>query len=273
MQVKRAGYYLWLKGTLSNREIANEQLLVKIKEEFDASDETYGSPRITKELRAAGIQCNEKRIARLMRVCGLVALAPRKFVVTTDSDHKLPVAENLLNREFDVKTINTNWNCDITYIWTREGWLYLAVVIDLFSRRVVGWAMSDIVDRFLVINALEMAIRQRRPDVGLLCHSDQGSQYASGDYQDSLKAAGITCSMSRRGDCWDNAPVESFFATLKKEMVHRTKFETREQASTAVFGWIEVWYNRKRRHSSLGYLSPEMFERQNQPKQPTSMAA
>lgn len=264
MQVERAGYYNWRKSRVSHRDMENEQLLVHIKKEFLDSHGTYGSPRITAQLKHAGLTCNRKRVARLMRLSDLAAARRRKFVVTTDSNHSYPVAENVLNREFNVATMNKAWCGDITYIWTDEGWLYLAVVMDLFSRRIVGWAMSKTIDRFLAISAMEMAILRRRPDLGLICHHDRGCQYASFDYRTCLEKAQIICSMSRRGNCWDNAPIESFFATLKKELVNNVKFATRSQASAQVFKWIEVWYNRKRLHSSLGYLSPEEFETQEQ---------
>ncbi len=196
-----------------------------------------------------------------MRENGLSARLPRRFTVTTHSGHGLPVAPNLLNRQFRAERENAKWTGDITYIWTGEGWLYLAVVLDLFSRRVVGWAMRETLERELVVSALQGAVWQRRPPPDLLCHSDRGSQYASADYQSALRGAGATCSMSRKADCWDNAPIESFFATLKRELVHRARFATREAARAAIFEWIEAWYNRKRRHSALGYLSPEEFER------------
>ncbi len=273
MKVQRAAFYKWCKGLKSARHIANDDLLEKIKLVFAESDKTYGSPRIFKELREQGIICSEKRIARLMRLNGIAAVLPKRFVVTTDSNHSLPIAENLLDRQFGPETADTRWSGDITYIWTGQGWLYLAVILDLFSRRVVGWAMGATLERTLVLNALNMAIARRRPGQGLLCHSDRGSQYASSDYQERLKQAGITCSMSRRANCWDNAPIESFFASLKKELVYRTRYATHAQARSAIFTWIEVWYNRKRRHSALGYLSPEAFERQQQPRIPCTMAA
>ena len=214
-----------------------------------------------------------------MRLAGIRAVAPKRFVATTDSSHNLPIAENLLDRTFEAETPNTRWTADITYIWTSQGWLHLAVILDLFSRRIVGWAMDRTIERSLVLSALDMAIAGRRPipnsnDVlhakdarhalDVLCHSDRGSQYASDDYQKRLQEAGIVCSMSRRGNCWDNAPTESFFASLKKEMVYRTRFETRDQARSEVFRWIEIWYNRQRRHSTLGYMSPEAYERHHQ---------
>jgi len=272
MQVCRGGFYAWRKRDKSARQLQNERLTEQIKTAHKESKETYGSPRIFAELKEAGVVCSEKRIARLMRLHQICAVRPKRFVVTTDSNHDMPIAENLLARTFDAETPDTRWTGDITYIWTREGWLYLAVILDLFSRRIVGWAMGQTIERSLVLSALDMALLGRNAGQGMLCHSDRGSQYASDDYQKRLKDAGIVCSMSRRGNCWDNAPTESFFASLKKEMVYRTRFETREQARSAIFHWIEVWYNRKRRHSAIGYLSPEAFERQHQ-QQPTNAIA
>ena len=273
MGVCRGGYYAWLKRQPSAREQANQALTQQIQQVFLASDQTYGSPRIYQELTAQGVVCSEKRIARLMRLCGLKALLPRRFVVTTDSAHDLPIAHNLLDRAFGSERPNAVWTADISYVWTCEGWLYLAVILDLFSRRIVGWAMQATLERCLVLSALEMAIKNRGKTQGLLCHSDRGSQYASLDYQKALSGAGIVCSMSRRGNCFDNAPTESFFASLKRELVYRRHFTTRSEAKRAIFSWIEVWYNRKRRHSSLGYLSPEAFEQQYQQQQLRLMAA
>jgi putative transposase len=273
MQVGRSGFYAWKKRGKSVRQQQNETLAGQIKVAFQESDETYGSPRIWKELNEAGIAGSEKRIARLMRLHNLRAVKPKRFVVTTDSDHEMPVAKNLLARTFQAETPDTRWTADITYIWTTEGWLYLAIILDLFSRRIVGWAMDQKIERSLVLSALEMAIAGRNPSQDMLCHSDRGSQYASDDYQERLQKAGMVCSMSRRGNCWDNAPTESFFASLKKEKVYRTSFATRDQARRVIFTWIEVWYNRKRRHSTLGYLSPEVFERQYHQQQATAIAA
>jgi transposase InsO family protein len=273
MGVCRGGYYAWLKRPPSVREQANQLLTHKIQQVFAASDQTYGSPRIYQELNAQAVACSKKRVARLMRLGGLQAVAPRRFVVTTDSDHALPIADNLLDRKFGSETPDTRWTADISYVWTSEGWLYLAVILDLFSRRIVGWAMDPTLERCLVLSALDMALRTRQPKPGLLCHSDRGSQYASGEYQQALKEAGILCSMSRRGNCYDNAPTESFFSSLKRELVYRRHFATRSEAKRAIFAWIEVWYNRKRRHSSLGYLSPEAFEQQYQQQQQRLMAA
>jgi transposase InsO family protein len=267
MQVSVSGYYAWKKRLPSSQKQANQHLLEQIKTVYQDSDQTYGSPRIYHELKAAGVACSEKRIARLMHLAQVYAVTAKRFVVTTDSDHALPVAENLLDRHFSVDTPNARWAADITYIHTGEGWLYLAVILDLFSRRVVGWAMGETLERSLVLSALNMALVGRQPTTGLLCHSDRGSQYASGAYQDALQKAGAVCSMSRKGNCWDNAPTESFFATLKRELVHRRRFVTRQEAKTAIFRWIEVWYNRNRRHSTLGYVSPEAFERQYQQQQ------
>ncbi len=260
MQVSRTGYYAWKSRKPSQREIQNQILSEKIKTIFSESKETYGSPRIYQELKQSGVACSEKRIAQLMQAQKISAVERKRFVNTTDSAHDMPVAENLLDRAFETETPDTRWTADITYLWTGQGWLYLAVILDLFSRKIVGWSMSETIDRHLVVSALDAAISGRNPGEELLCHSDRGSQYASADYQKRLKESGIVCSMSRRGNCWDNAPTESFFAGLKKEMAHRTYFETKEQARSAVFFWIEAWYNRKRRHSALGYLSPEAFE-------------
>jgi transposase InsO family protein len=221
----------------------------------------YGSPRMHKELVARGHDCCVNTVARLMRDHGIVAKTARKFLVrTTDSNHDLPVADNLLDRQFNPSEANEVWLADITYIPTREGWLYLAAVEDLFSRRVVGWSMDDSMESRLVVDALEMAVQRRLPDEGLLAHSDRGSQYASEHYQLLLGKHGITCSMSRRADCWDNAPMESFFASLKKELVHDADFATRAEARAALFEYIEVFYNGQRRHSSLGYVSPAEYE-------------
>lgn len=269
MQVSRSGYYAWRDRPLGVRASENTTLLGHIREVFASSQETYGSPRIHRELCQAGISCGENRVARLMRTAGIRPEPTRRFVRTTDSDHGLPLFENRLNRQFSpeaAQSVNRRWVSDITYVWTGEGWLYLAVVLDLFSRRVVGWSLSATLHKEIVLDALGMAVSLRRPGEGLLHHSDRGSQYASGAFQDALCAAGMVCSMSRRGNCWDNAVAESFFATLKRELIHRQAFTTRESARGAVFEYIEVWYNRKRLHSSLGYLSPEAFERRHAEK-------
>lgn len=229
----------------------------------------YGSPRIHRELRSKGHWVGRKRVARLMIERGLKARHKRRFRTTTDSRHGLPIAPNVLQREFTASTPDTVWVTDITYIGTQEGWLYLAVVLDLFSRRVVGWSMSDRITRQLALDALTMGLSLRQPHRGLLHHSDRGSAYASDDYRKLLDDHEIVCSMSRKGDCWDNAVAESFFATLKTELVYQTFWATRDQARTAIFEYIEVFYNARRRHSTLGYLSPLAFEQEYEQKPAT----
>ena len=263
MQVTRSGYYAWKRPQPSERQEQNQTLLGQIRTFFARSKQTYGSPRILRDLREAGFTCGKHRVARLMRQSGLRAVVAARFCTTTDSRHALPVAANLLDRDFAAAAANRKWASDITYVKTGQGWLYLAVVLDLFSRRVVGWSMQASLDRSLVLAALGSALgdRDRRPEAGLIHHSDRGSQYASADFQAALEAAQITCSMSRRGDCYDNALVESFFGTLKQELVNRCRFATRDVARREVFEYIEIWYNRQRRHSSLGYVSPAAFER------------
>lgn len=227
------------------------------------SRRSYGSPRVTAELRAHGFNVGRHRIARLMQQQGICGVVGRKFRKTTDSNHKLSIAPNLLQRNFEVEFPDQAWVADISYVWTMEGWLYLAVIVDLFSRRVVGWSMDKTMTEQLVHNALDMALGHRVPCAsGLVFHSDRGSQYAAIEYRKALKKAGITCSMSRRADCWDNAVAESFFATLKKEFVYRTIFTTRAEAKTGIAEYIEAFYNRQRRHSKNGYLSPVDFEHQ-----------
>jgi transposase InsO family protein len=241
-------------------------LLVEIRAIHAQFKARYGSPRIHAELVARGHDCCVNTVAKLMREAGIAAKTARKFrCTTTDSDHDLPVAENLLDRQFDAAAPNESWVADITYIPTREGWLYLAAVEDLYSRRVVGWAMDEHMESRLVVDALAMAVQRRLPDEGLLAHSDRGSQYASEHYQRLLAKHGIQCSMSRRADCWDNAPMESFFASLKKELVHDADFATRLEARAAIFEYIEVFYNNQRRHSSLGYVSPAEYEQSSTP--------
>jgi putative transposase len=258
--VSRSGYYAWKERPESERDKADRALAEVVTRIHHDSRGTYGSPRVHAELRARGQRVSRKRVARLMNEQGLAARKRRRFVQTTDSRHNQPVASNLLERNFSPGQPNSTWATDITYVGTRQGWLYLAVVLDLFSRKVVGWSMSEHIDRHLVLNALDMALKGRQPPRGLLHHSDRGSQYASTDYQQALAARGIQCSMSRKGNCWDNAVVESFFSSLKLELVYTTDFATHEQARLALFEYIEVFYNRQRRHSSLGYVSPVDFE-------------
>jgi transposase InsO family protein len=262
--VSAAGYYAWRDRPAkhSARQQRQDALLVEIwaiHAEFKAR---YGSPRVHAELAARGQGCCVNTVAKLMRDHDIRAkTAKKKFrVCTTDSDHDLPVAENLLDRQFNPEAANEAWVADITYIPTRQGWLYLAAVEDLYSRRVVGWSMADHVQSRLVVDALELAVQRRLPGEGLLAHSDRGSQYASEHYQGLLARHGITCSMSRRADCWDNAPMESFYASLKKELVHDADFATRAEARAAIVEYIEVFYNSQRRHSSLGYVSPAEYE-------------
>ena len=258
--VSAAGYYAWRDRPASARQQRQGALLVAIRAIHAEFHARYGSPRVHAELAARGDDCCVNTVAKLMRDHGIRAKTARKFRRTTDSDHGLPVAENLLDRQFDPESPNEAWVADITYIPTREGWLYLAAVEDLYSRRVVGWSLAERRESRLVVDALELAVQRRLPGEGLLAHSDRGSQYASEHYQGLLARHGITCSMSRRADCWDNAPMESFFASLKKELVHGADFATRAQARAAVVEYIEVFYNTRRRHSSLGYVSPAEYE-------------
>jgi transposase InsO family protein len=260
--VSRAGFYAWQGRPPAPRAEADERLGLEITTIHAESRQRYGSPRIHAELLDRGHHTSRKRVARLMRHHRLAARRRRRYRVTTDSRHPFPVAPNVLARQFEQMAPDVAWVTDITYIPTGEGWLYLAVILDLCSRFVVGWAMSERITRGLTLDALDMALVRRRPLHGLLHHSDRGSQYASGDYQRVLAAAGLVGSMSRRGNCWDNAVAESFFATLKVELVHDTTWATRAAARTALFEYIEIFYNGQRRHSSLGYLSPRAFERQ-----------
>jgi putative transposase len=261
LRVSAGGYYDWRGRPASDRMRGSEALVVAIKEVHAEVKARYGSPRVHAELVARGLACCVNTVAKLMRRHGMAARSKRKFRCTTDSNHGRPVAENVVNREFRPAAADRTWTADITYIATGEGWLYLAAVEDLYSRRIVGWSMGERIDSRLVVDALEMALARRLPGVGLVAHSDRGSQYASEHYQRLLAGREITCSMSRRGDCWDNAPMESFFASLKKELTHGEVFATRAEARAELFEYIEVFYNRLRRHSSLGYLSPAEYER------------
>lgn len=262
--VSRAGYYAWRKRPPSAAEVRREELTEEVKQIHERVKGRYGSPRVHAELVARGHECCVNFVAKLMRAAGIAAKTKRKFKQTTDSNHALPVAENLLDRAFDPEEPNARWCADITYIPTREGWLYLAVVEDLFSRMIVGWSMDQTMTSRLVVDALSMALARRSTLKGsssLVAHSDRGSQYASDHYQRRLVDERIKCSMSRRGDCWDNAPMESFFASLKKELVHHEDYATRDQAKASIFEYIEAFYNRVRRHSSLGYVAPAEYER------------
>jgi putative transposase len=261
LEVSTGGYYQWRRRPPSARQERGEALAAEIKVIHRQVKARYGSPRIHAELVARGHPCCVNTVARLMSRAGIAAKTKRKFRCTTDSNHDHPVAENVVDRQFEPEAPNRVWTADITYIPTREGWLYLAAVEDLYSRQVVGWSMSERIDSRLVVDALEMAISRRLPGEGLVAHSDRGSQYASEHYRRLLSGHGITCSMSRRANCWDNAPMESFFASLKKELVHDEDYATREEARSSIFEYIEVFYNRVRRHSSLGYRSPVEYER------------
>jgi putative transposase len=261
LQVSRAGFYAWQARPPAPRAQADERLGLEIAAIHAESQRRYGSPRIHAELVHRGCRTSRKRVARLMRVHGLVARRRRRFCVTTQSRHPFPIAPNVLARQFERAGPDQAWVTDITYIPTGEGWLYLAVILDLCSRFAVGWAMSERITDDLTLDALGLALARRRPPRGLLHHSDRGSQYASADYQRALAQHGIVCSMSRRGDCWDNAVAESFFATLKVELVHDAAWATRAAARTELFEYLELFYNAQRRHSALGYLSPRAFER------------
>jgi putative transposase len=262
--VSRAGFYAARSRASSERARENERLRLEIRAVYRQSKRRYGSPRVHDALQAKQIRCGENRVARLMRLDGLRSKKRRRFRVTTNSDHALPTAPNLLEREFDVGTHEPDqvWVADMTYIPTREGWLYLAVVLDLATRIVVGWSLGDRLDRSLALNALRMALGWRRPRPGAIQHSDRGSQYASREYRALLASCGMRQSMSRKGDCWDNAVAESFFATLEWELIEDADWHSRAAARREVAEYIEVWYNRTRRHSSLRGLSPIEYEAQ-----------
>jgi putative transposase len=262
LDVSRSGYYAWQQRPESARSIRQRELVAEMRAiHGEKHKENYGSPRMLDELRARGREVCENTVAKLMQENELRAATARKFRHTTDSNHSHPVANNVLNQEFEQARPNTAWVSDITYVLTREGWLYLVCVLDLYSRKVVGWSMSERMTSDLVISALEMGLLTRDPEgKALLHHSDRGSQYASGAFQRLLADHGITCSMSGTGNCYDNAAMESFFATLKKELVHQEDYATREAARQSIFEYIEVFYNRERRHSALGNQSPDAFE-------------
>jgi transposase InsO family protein len=269
LQVSRSGFYAWRKRPAPPRAAADQRLTLEVSAIHAESRRSYGSPRVHMELRERGRRVGRKRVARLMRAAGLRARILRRFRCTTDSGHGMAIRDNLLARRFAVAQPNFGWVADITYLWTLEGWLYLAVILDLFSRRVVGWSMSERLEKKLALDALSAALAQRQPPGGVIHHSDRGSQYSSQEYQEVLARRGLLGSMSRRANCWDNAVAESFFATLKVELVYQTRWSTRAQARSEVFDYIETFYNRRRRHSALGYLCPDEFER----RQPGKMAA
>jgi len=261
LEVSRSGYYAWRVRPESQRAQTDRELTGVIRCLHAESGGVYGSPKIRDELGEQGYRCGRHKVARLMRKAGLKGCPKRRFRVTTQRDPSHPVADNLLQQDFTAEAPNERWASDITYISTQQGWLFLAVVMDLYSRRIVGWSMSRWLSRHLAIDALNMAIEQRRPDGVLIHHSDRGSQYTSDDFRDQLDKHGIQCSMSARGNCYDNAVVESFFGLLKRERVNRTRYLTRDQARADVFDYIERFYNRKRRHGHLGNISPAAFEK------------
>ncbi len=260
LKVSRSGYYAWRVRPESERSKTDRQLTQVVRRLHTESKGVYGSPKITADLRDEGYRHGRHKVARLMRQAGLRGCPKRRFRVTTQRDPSHPVAENLLHQDFTAEAPNQRWAADITYISTNQGWLYLAVVMDLYSRRIVGWSMSRWVNRHLVIDALNMAIGARRPGAELIHHSDRGSQYTSDDFRDELLKHGIECSMSARGNCYDNAVVESFFGLMKREWVNRVRYRTRAEARADVFEYIECFYNRKRRHGYIGNISPVAFE-------------
>ena len=265
LEVSTSGYYAWTKREKSQRQVDDERWLRLIRSIFEASRETYGSPRIHATLKALGHKIAEKRVARIMQENGIVVRpAPAWRCVTTKADPLNAVAANELDRDFTATGVNEKWVTDVTFVPTDEGWLYLASMIDLYNREVVGWAMGESNDTTLTLNALDMALEFRNPPEGLIHHSDRGSNYTAKDYRKALSDRGIQCSMSRKGNCWDNAVSESFFATIKKELIHRFTFSTRREAAAAIFEYIEVFYNRVRLHSQLGYTSPAQFRRNHQ---------
>lgn len=260
LEVSPAGYYAWLRRPPSLQAQRREALLARIQGIHAQVQRRYGSPRVHAELAARGEACSVNTVAKLMRNNEIRAKSARKFRCTTDSNHPLPVARNVLDRQFDPEGPNESWVADVTYIPTREGWLYLAIVEDLYSRKVVGWSMAATMESRLVVDALESAVKRRLPGEGLVAHSDRGSQYASEHYQRLLGKYGIACSMSGVGQCWDNAPAESFFASLKKELTHHEDYQSREEARASIFEYIEVFYNHQRLHSTLGYVTPAAYE-------------
>lgn len=262
LAVSASGFYEWMARPESSRAQANRIALARIRESFEASDRTYGSPRVWRDLYAWSVPCSENRVARLMRKAGIFARRKRRQP-PFDAGQRSVIAPNVLDRQFEASAPNRKWAADFTYVWTSEGWLYIAAVLDLYSRQIVGWSMQSQMTSQLVTDALMMAIWRRKPtDASVLHHSDQGSQYASEHFQRLLADNGIECSMSRSGNCWDNAAMESFFSTLKTERMARKHYRTRDEARADAFDYIERFYNPRRRHSTLGYLSPVEFEKQ-----------
>jgi len=261
LQVGRSGYYRWKQHEKGRRTKENEALAMEIREIHETNRQVYGSPRITAELRARGVRCGKNRVARLMRENGIHAKTKRRFKATTDSRHAHPIAANILDQDFSADRPNQVWTSDISYVWTKEGWLYLAVILDIFNRKIVGWSMKSRLTRDLVVDAFTMAVRTQKPGHGVIFHSDRGSQYASHDFRKQLEIFKFIQSMSGAGNCYDNSITETFFHTLKTELVYFERYRTRAEARQSIFEYIEIFYNRRRRHSSLGYLSPVDFER------------
>jgi putative transposase len=263
LEVSRSGYHKYLRSQMSQRRIENIQIAEEIKRIYKNKHGRYGSPRIYEEMRKDGKKINKKRIARLMRINKIRAITKRKYKATTNSAHYKPVAENLLNQKFKVAELNKIWVSDITYIWTKEGWLYLAIILDLYSRRIVGWSMSENISANMVSSAIGQALINRSPVEDMIFHSDRGSQYASEVVKSLLQQNKITPSMSGKGNCYDNAVAESFFHTLKVELIYTKTYATRDEAKNDIFEYIEIFYNRERRHSAIKYLSPVDFENRN----------
>ena len=261
LKVSRSGYYGYMERGVSCRPGEEMALITHAREIHRQNKGVYGSRRLSEALQLIGYQVGRYRARTLMQRAGITVKRTKRFKVTTNSNHKYPVAPNLLNRQFDVDCPNNVWASDITYLWTKEGWLYLATVMDLYSRKIVGWSVSNRINADLSLGALKMALGSRRPEFGLLHHSDQGVQYACHSYQQLLRTNGLIPSMSRKGDCWDNAVMESFFSTLKTELTHHQRYATRQEAYRDLFEYIEIFYNRRRLHSYLGYTSPENFEK------------
>ena len=260
LRISKSGYYAWRLRPESARAKTDRELTRVIRRVHAESKQVYGRPKITAELKDEGYGCGERRVGRLMRLAGLRGCPQRRYKVTTQSDPSHPVASNLLQQDFTAERPNQRWAADITYVSTKRGWLYLAVVMDLYSRRIIGWSMDRWISRHLAIDALSMALDRRRPESDLIHHSDRGAQYTSDDFRDELETHGIECSMSARGNCYDNAVVESFFGVLKRERVNRVRYRDRDEARADIFEYIECFYNRKRRHGYLGNISPVAFE-------------
>jgi transposase InsO family protein len=261
MEVSRSGYYKWLKRPESERERQHKEWTEKVKEVYDQNRQLYGSPKITERLHQQGVNISRRTVTRIMKENGIRSKTVKKYKATTNSKHSLPVQENVMNQEFSASKPNEKWVTDITYVSTVEGWLYLASVMDLYSRKIVGWHMSDRMTKELVLQALRQAHGRQHPDPGLLHHSDRGSQYASYDYQKQIQIYEMIGSMSRKGNCYDNACIESFHSILKKELIYLNKYQTREEAKKSIFEYIEVFYNNQRIHSSIGYQTPSDYER------------